>query len=471
MPVLALIGLLAAEVASPWLTATAIIVVTGAGLALVVIWRYPELGIAFLTFLGSAILDPQVIAIKLPVGGTLQAPDLMLIGLLTLALLKRVIRNENLLPQSRVVIPLLLFMGWALLSALWATLYLGVDISWSFSELRGLAYYLVFLLVAMEVRNRTQLWRLFVGLALVALLTIAVMLAQQFFGRLPLVAGQATTRVWQVIAADGVTRIRPPAHVLLFYLSIVTFAMFGYLRPAWLKIAMLAATVFLNLVLLLTFTRTQWLASAVAIVLCLLLFPKWAKASILPVVAIVGLAGAILFVANQTWLAQLGQDKNLLTPLVVRLETLSNLDQTASSNSAITRYLQVDASLESISNHPLTGVGLGNVYRDPTPREIQVRYTRFTRYIENSYLYLTTKLGLPGLALFVWLAIAILITAFRNYRTARDPLMRGLSLACMAAFVGLLIWGTTHPVFMVPEHTICVGLISGVCAALRNLDQ
>jgi O-antigen ligase len=126
--------------------------------------------------------------------------------------------------------------------------------------------------------------------------------------------------------------------------------------------------------------------------------------------------------------------------------------------------MQTDASLESIRENPVLGVGLGNAYRGLTSEEARTRYTRFTRFIENSYLYMTTKMGVPALLVFAWLAAAVLWSAGRNYARARDPLLKGVSLAGLASFSGILVWAFNHPLLMLSEYTIMVGLIAGLCA-------
>jgi O-antigen ligase len=127
--------------------------------------------------------------------------------------------------------------------------------------------------------------------------------------------------------------------------------------------------------------------------------------------------------------------------------------------------------MDSIRNHPVTGVGLGNAYRGLTAREAETRYTRFVRFIESSYLYVATKMGLPGLAILIWFVLASVLGGWRNYRAAADPVLKGLSLACVASLAGVLVWAFVHPLLMLPEYTINIGLIIGLSEAVGLLTR
>lgn len=440
--------------------------------ALAVAWRYPELALVVLVFLGSRLLDPRFIEIRLPVGGGIELSDLGLLGMALISVLRIARQGQAILPRSWVLVPYVALSWLAVFSAALAVLARQVEVSWALSELRGLAYYTTLLLVMWNIRERAQLVRLLAGLFAIGLFIVCIMLVQQFVGPVPLFAGQDNTS-WQIIGQQGggITRIRPPAHVLLYFISILSFVLVGYVRSPVAKLGLIGLAVFLNVALLLTFTRSQWVASGLALTAALVVFPSQARAALAALALVFVLAMGALFVAQRERFEAFVAEVNFATPLVERIESLFELDETLNSYSAQTRYFQTYAALDSIEANPVLGVGLGNAYRGLTAAEANSRYTRFVRFIENSYLYLTTKMGVPALLIFGGLITAVLLSAWRNFQRARDPLLKGISLACLVSVGGLVAWAFNHPLFMLPEYTIMVGTIVGISEAAGLIDR
>jgi O-antigen ligase len=257
--------------------------------------------------------------------------------------------------------------------------------------------------------------------------------------------------------------------VLLYFLSIAAIVLGVMARRASTRLVMLGLGAFLNLALLLTFTRSQWVASALALAVCLFLLPGRIRMALVVMGLALVAVGALLFATQRERWAEFVSTENFATPLVERVESVFELDETLDSYSARTRYFQTDAALEAIREQPWTGVGLGNAYRGLTSEEARTRYTRFVRFIENSYLYLTTKMGLPALILFGVLATTLLISGLRTYLAAPEGSLKALSLACLASFVGILVWGFLHPLLMLPEYTVAIGVVTGISEATGQL--
>ena len=440
--------------------------------ALALAWHYPEFGLLALVFLGSRLLDPRLIEIRLPVGGGIELPDLALLGLAGMTLLRNVKLGRAVLPKSWVLVPYLALTWLAVLSAGMAILLRGVEVSWALSELRGFAYYATLLLVMWNIRTRAQMVRLLAGFYAIGLLVVGVMLVQQFVGPVPLFASQDSA-TWQIVgsSAGGITRIRPPAHVLLYFLSILAFVLVAYVQHPFSKAIMFGLALFLNLALLLTFTRSQWVASGLALGLALFAFPRAARTAMVGMGVATLLAAAVLIGSQRARFEAFVGEVNFATPLVMRIESVFELDETLNSYSAQTRYMQTYAASDSIRTNPLLGVGLGNAYRGLTPQEANTRYTRFTRFIENSYLYLTTKMGLPALVIFGAFILSVVLSGWRIFQRAADPLLRGLSLACLVSVIGLVAWAFNHPLFMLPEYTIMVGVIVGISETVGLIER
>jgi O-antigen ligase len=201
------------------------------------------------------------------------------------------------------------------------------------------------------------------------------------------------------------------------------------------------------------------------------LFPARARKALCALALAFLAVAAVLLFWQRDEVEQFTSEVNFATPLVMRIESIFTLDETLNSYSAQTRYMQTYAAADAIKANPLLGVGLGNAYRGLTQAEANTRYTRFVRFIENSYLYMTTKMGFPALLVFGALIAAVLLSGWRNFQTVRDPLLRGVSLACLVAFGGLVVWAFNHPLFMLPEYTIMVGAIIGISEAVGLIDR
>ena len=468
---LLLVGLGVVLALEPWPTAIAMAVLALGIPGVLLLWHFPEIGIVLLVFLGSKILHPELLDLRLPIGGGLELPDLLLLALAGLLFAKQILRLGPRLPTSRLFAPFSILMGIALFSALRAMVLMGVEVSWSFSELRGLVYFLVLLLATWQLKQREQISRLFVGLFLVALATVGIMIVQQFFGNLPLVAGQLGGG-WQMIDVGGeITRIRPPAHLLLYYLSIVSFALMVFSRSMSQRMGMLALTLLLNLVLLLTFTRAQWLASALAVLACIAFMQRATKLRFASIMLGIIVLGSALFMTNISNSLRFIQDDEFVAPMLLRVNSIFSYEETLDSFSLQTRVFQTEAAMDSIAENPILGVGLGNSYRRLTSEEAQSRNARFARFMENTYLYIATKMGLPALAVVGWLIVTIIAVIHRSFKSAQDPILRGLSLASLATITGIVFWGISHPVLFLPENTLIVGLVGGVGEAIGRMNR
>ena len=164
--------------------------------------------------------------------------------------------------------------------------------------------------------------------------------------------------------------------------------------------------------------------------------------------------------------------------LLSRALSILTPQQTLETYSLDWRIFETNEALRSISQHPLLGVGLGHVYRDATYRDAALfrveatsGYLRFTRYVHNSYLYIAVKMGLLGLIAFLWFCLAFLASGWRAYMNALDEQFKRIMLAILASFVGLLAWSITQSHLLQTESTTAVGLMVGMIASMRHIEE
>jgi O-antigen ligase len=481
--VLGVLGALAAGLYLAPQPATLGLVLLGLGLpAVLLIWRRPEFGLVAIIFLVSSLVPANVIDLRLPIGG-LNLQDLVLIGVLGLLILRGLFHKNLSIPWLPVSAPLLVFLGLALFSTLYALYYQKVESHWVFNDLRTMFFYGAYFVTAWSVTNRRQVATVLAGLFIFADLIAVVVILQQFLGtNHPLLAAMSSS--WRLDPLEqegsgtfGMVRIMPPGVVLIYFAMITAFCLMAFTRHSRrLRTVLALQFVYLNFGLLLTYTRALWIAAAIALGLVLIaLFPiykahlvRYLLIGILVLGLVVGLLGALL---------QQDATSGLLATSSARFLSLLAPQETLDSLSLQWRVFETEQGLRSMSEHPLVGVGLGNSYRDVTTfmgeslgwmsGSLEAgELSRFTRFLHNSYLSIAVKMGLPALACFLWFCVALVVNSALLYRHQSEGQSRAIALAVLASVVGLMEWSFFHQHFVQTESTAIIGLMAGLAASL-----
>jgi O-antigen ligase len=82
--------------------------------------------------------------------------------------------------------------------------------------------------------------------------------------------------------------------------------------------------------------------------------------------------------------------------------------------------------------HPLLGFGITGI-----------------GFLDSQYPLVIGEVGAVGFALFVWIRWRLLAITVKTFRTAQDPLAKGLSLGFLAGFVGLLVHALAGNIFII----------------------
>jgi O-antigen ligase len=450
----------------------------GLGLpAVFLLWNQPYIGLIGIIFLTSSFVRPDLVDLRLPIGG-LDFRDLMLLGMLGLLVLKGLTERTFTIPAKPIAIPLLVFFGLAGFSVVYSLIYEGVEPNWIFNELRGLSYYFVFFLAAWSLKNLKQIRTLLMTLYVLADITVVVIIIQQFFGRgTPVLS--AMTGNWHVWQAEGASggfgsvRVIPPGHFLIYILMILSFCMaVASKQSPRSRFFYSTQFVFLNFGLLFTYTRAQWIAAVIAITLLLIFLPTTDKSIILRFAA----AGCVLLFIVTGIFGREIQQFLVTTPFVTtitdRALSIFTPQQTLATYSLQWRVYETGEALRSIGENPIFGVGLGNRYRDLTLLQYQSMGTdNLTRFVHNSYLYIATKLGIPGLLAFLSFCVAFFWYGWLQYRYVLTGSSKRIAAAFLASFAGILAWAITEPHLLFVQSTAVIGLMAGVLESLRHLES
>ena len=150
---------------------------------------------------------------------------------------------------------------------------------------------------------------------------------------------------------------------------------------------------------------------------------------------------------------------------LARLSTITNIESDP-TGSAQGRWGDLVVAADLVVRNPLTGVGLGqnvlalNQERGATWREVH-----------NVYLQYAVDLGVPGLALFLWLFAALFRAAGRVRRQGTfDVTFRDVGIVAGSVQVGLMAFAVAavfHPV----AYQFYFFFVAGVALAVKNVSR
>ncbi len=257
---------------------------------------------------------------------------------------------------------------------------------------------------------------------------------------------------------------------LVFYSSLPNLLLMGFLVTAVASLVgrarMTAAAWWLVPlalgVLALSYRRNFWIATALAILIVLLVGSgRRGRALLIPG----GLLLACAVVAGFTVVSNAQSQ----SPIIQRAQSLSPSKLQASSDDRY-RLDEQRNVVEELRRHPLTGIGIGVPW---TARHPLAEYFENGRYYSHvAVLWYWLKLGLAGLAAYLLLVFATVHTGLRLWRRAAPRRDRALGLAVAATMLGLAVAETTGSFVGVDSRTtILVAAVLGGLAALLRIGS
>jgi hypothetical protein len=488
--ILGVVGVLAAALYLAPQPATLGLALLGLGLPVVLLlWHRPEFGLLGILFLAANFLPLDIVDIRLPIGGGLQLRDLLTLGLFGLLVFRGLARKTLGIPWWPVGAPLTIFMVLMLFSAVYALFWQGVESNWVFAELRDLSAYALFFITAWALGRPRHLVTVLAGLFFIANLTAAIIFIQQFLGVSKPLLPAMTASFWGIwfqggnAGTFGSVRVVPPSHVLVYFAMLIAAGLAMFEPKRRLRTAFVIQVGVLGLALMLTYTRAQWIATAMALALMSIVLVQKYKTQIGHLVLLSIPIFLIIFGFLGFGLQGLLQETPLIKLLSERATTLLTPDETIDSNSLQWRVFENDEALKSISRHPLLGVGLGNSYRNLTTLQgesqgwftrnslVSGEVSRFTRYIHSSYLWLPVKMGIPTFVIFLWFCAALTVAGWRLMRNLPDNQMKGIVLAVVTGFIGLLMWTVFHQHLIMNRSSTAVAFVAGLVAGIYALHN
>lgn len=423
----------------------------------------PELGLLAILVVTSTVVPEESIPL-LPIGvGSLNMADVMLLGMFGLMAMRKLSGGGFRMVDSPLALPMLAFLGTALLSTLVAIAQGSVASTMAVREIRTISYYLCFFLVLGLVPDARRALFLVRGIMLLATLVAAAMVVQYLVGasyqllpgRVEDVAGQATT-------LSSVTRILPPGQSLVLVGPVILIVTLALAKFSPLRLLQVGQLALLSLALLFTFNRNFWVALGLAVLLLAILAGSGTRRR-LAIWAVVAVAAAIPTVIISVE-APGSPVARMMDAVLSRAGTLGSGD-TLEEDSLQMRYVENSYAIPQLLSHPGLGLGMGAQYR-PLVQGVDYELFDGRGYVHNGHFWIMMKAGMLGYAFFLWLSLAFIIRSLRGWRRVADPRLQVIVLGFALSYVGILAAAVVAPIFTQWFWVPIIGIIMGVNEAI-----
>jgi len=429
--------------------------------------QWPEFSILCYVALLSGLISLTWLPL-LPLGPvSLHISDFMLMLLVGLTALRATSRPGFRLVGSPLLLPLFLFVGAYLLSAVNAILIYGVGPNTVLRTVRVLSEWLIFVPILELVRDEQALRRLLVGLlGLTGILLIGVLFPNKFEPFVPVQVSAAQTGSQLY---EGFSRFYYPGDIILYFMIPVTVASLAIVdkgKQIW-RVGLLGLLLYW---VVKTFFRQYWLTLSCTCALLVVTFSSVERVRLLrrvaPVMIGCMLILIVLIAVNPAWV------EDVTYPVVDRVTSLAR-NPLKRESSLQWRAIETRYALLQIGRHPLLGLGLGNSYRPPMVLESETTdFSDWTgRYVENGYLWIAVMMGLVGLLPFLWLCAAHLLRLIRHYPEIQDDSLRATYLGYGAAFLGMVVCNIATPTFVIGTRLIFFPVAMAISEVILRLER
>lgn len=361
----------------------------------------------------------------------------VVVGFIALVVVTKVRHKERLQP---VVVRTPLWI-WVVVGLVGALVAIARGVPWLnyLPEIKGFYLWILIVVLCVNViRTRLTLQLIMATAVLSAIPSVFVQIKDA-------ASGQGTF----TLLANGAVVARTAGDAGLinqfaFYIMVVFFVALGLgmaTRRWTIRLFYFACAVFLLVGIGLTYTRGAWIATIVGLL-------------------VLGIAGGRRVLAG---LLAAGAAAYLLIPSIIWARV------NFADNSVGERVNYLSTALAVVRSTPVLGGGWGSNYNlvarvvapDFTPGNLP--------WWHNDYLVVATQVGLPGLAVFLWIWVALIVATVRAYRRAPAGPLRTYLLVLLAAVVAMCTQATTDMFYWRNDTGPLIWLIVGLMCATINL--
>jgi O-antigen ligase len=428
--------------------------------------RSPQYVLVALLFLQSTFLTEASLP-KLGVGGiNIWITDMIIIGLFGLIAIRLLVDRSYRMLHSPITVPLVLFLIWALLTALRGYFYRGNIRGDVVIETRTVLYFAIALCTIYLIRFEKDIKFILSWFNILALTAAIFILVQYALGAevtlltsgkiytITTTSGEAVTRVQSTIGEGLVTFALIIKTIILLIDRLHIRKSFDVVQ--WLILTASLAT---------SFNRTNWIMVLVSVLIAVFMIGGKGRRRLL----LWSMVLLSLLIILGVFIVTVMPDSSAATLIVAGLERFGSIFQQASyfdpkESTIIWRNFEYKYGLPQIADNPIAGIGLGGLYR-PT---LSVDYPGFSgeRYSHNANLWIAMKTGLVGFSLYLWFMLAFVAHAFKFWKRIPSAPQRYFVLGSGLAVLVSLFGQNLHPLSLmigwVPVFAIAIGLSESI---------
>jgi len=218
-----------------------------------------------------------------------------------------------------------------------------------------------------------------------------------------------------------------------------------------------------SLILLLTYSRGGYLGFVVAVTVVVLL----RKPSLLVVLLVLGISYKLWVPTGVEQRVEMTSQHLVEENAKKEIVLPPNSFELRFEKSTAERFIIWRGALKMIAEKPVFGFGFMTFERFIT------HYAQLAKPMDahNMYLRVAVEMGLVGLAIFLLNWFVPLVLSWKLYRTAADPLYRGIALGLVAAIFGIFVvnlWGSR---FFREELVGLYWVLVGILARMQDLTK
>lgn len=329
------------------------------------------------------------------------------LSLLAVWVLLKASQKELPFRRTSLDVPIIMFLGWVLLTTVFA-----VDPSYSFSEWRkSVTRVLMFFFVASAISEERQVRNILVALVLGCLVQAAGALHSSISLDVPWDSHSYREGSWTSSSQWLST-------YLVMILPFVYLAIRLERHPI-VRWACALGTVLVLIALFLSHTRAAWVALMVQV---LVLVSLRLTRSGLQATVVGALAVGLLMLT----IALPGPLRGLLVQ-----------EQLTNTSTMVIRFNTWKMAVDQIAARPITGLGYGrhsfqHVVPENPPESLHT-------HVHNTFLGSAVQLGIPGFMLLVWIFGRLLRECFRSWTRHSEGFSGHLALAVLVSVVGVIV--------------------------------
>ena len=148
------------------------------------------------------------------------------------------------------------------------------------------------------------------------------------------------------------------------------------------------------------------------------------------------------------------------TPVVERIRTIDRKEEDPSFSSRVKVWGGI---VEMIQDYPVLGIGPGTfsfIFTQYQPPGLALHFTM----AHNDYLHFTSEVGLPLIAIVVWMIIALYRRGFRKLKNP-SRLVRGITLGAMSGITAILIHSVADFNLHIPANAMLFTVLAALVVA------